>query len=181
MKKLILITFLLLTFCLIVLPQNEIKNEDLIISKDFLDAQRKDLNGKTFRIGARTSKYKILLVWATWSDPCLVVLEKLSKISQEFDKYNVEIFGLTPTDKENQTKDLRNAKRHTKRFKTKFTNSITIEEEIVEIMDKLKVKGIPLMILINEDGKILKHFVGTNYRNFDRLKAELENPSTVNK
>jgi thiol-disulfide isomerase/thioredoxin len=63
-----------------------------------LNAELKDLDGKTFKLSDYTGKVVVVNLWATWCGPCRVEIPELIKLSNEYKSRGVEMIGLTSED-----------------------------------------------------------------------------------
>jgi thiol-disulfide isomerase/thioredoxin len=63
-----------------------------------LNAELKDLDGKTFKLSDYAGKVVILNIWATWCGPCRKEIPDLIKVSNEYKSRGVELIGMTNED-----------------------------------------------------------------------------------
>ena len=95
------------------------------------------------------SKFYVLNIWASWCFPCRTEHSKLMKLSKN---KSLKLIGINYRD------NTKNAKKYINEFGNPYSNILTDKEGIISI--ELGAYGIPETIIINQDKKILKKFIG---------------------
>lgn len=116
-----------------------------------------NLDGTSFRLAEGKGKVKIVLLWASWCGPCWLAADALNKVHADYLRREVEIVGLTP---ENPRTDRRSVRKFIRTHRIRFKIGWADEE-----MAKLLIGGhpsVPQIIVVTNDGRIIKRLLGYN-------------------
>jgi thiol-disulfide isomerase/thioredoxin len=133
------------------------------IAPDFALA---DLTGKQVRLGSFRGKTVLLDFWATWCGPCRAELPVLEKL--HIDHPDVVLLAI------NVGENADVVQKFVTESKTSFT---TLMGSTKKIMDDYDASGLPTVVIIGTDGKILSHIVGFGPQVDRQLRSVLE-PAT---
>lgn len=110
-----------------------------------------DSNGKRRKLSEYRGKIVVMDFWATWCAPCVKAQPTLQSIHEKYSG-DVIVLGMNAFDKENI--DL-NA------YKTRKNLSYDMILDSENIAEIYKIKILPIVYLLDRDGKIL--YTGTGY------------------
>ncbi len=108
------------------------------------------LNGKTKNLYDFRGKPLIINVWASWCGPCRDEMSSINRLSQRSRNFNV--IGISTDD------DANAALMFIKKSKTTFSQYI---DSNVRLENMLGANTIPLTILVDAQGRVLKKFRGS--------------------
>jgi len=106
------------------------------------DKQLNDYRGKPM----------IINVWASWCGPCRAEMQSLEKLANKYDKNQLNLIGISTDDYRNRALDLID--------QTEITFDNYIDKKLV-LENMLGANRIPLTLLIDKNGKVLKKFHGS--------------------
>jgi peroxiredoxin len=112
-----------------------------------------DLDGAPFSMVSNSGKVRIVDFWATWCPPCIDEMPMYKELHDEYAARGVQIIGISMDDED-----------HLERVR-EFIEKIGIEYEILmgteEVQDAYEVPGLPATYVLDQEGNIVKSFVGT--------------------
>ena len=109
-----------------------------------------DVNGHQVRLSDFHGKVVVLDFWATWCGPCREEMPVVAKLRADFAPQGVEVWGISDEDSATL-----------KEFATKNENRVpTLMDPDGQIADQYKVEGIPDLVVIGRDGKVVSYFYG---------------------
>jgi len=94
----------------------------------------------------------IINIWASWCGPCRAEMQSLEKLANKYDKKQFNLIGISTDDYRNRALDLID--------QTKITFDNYIDKKLV-LENMLGANRIPLTLLIDKNGKVLKKFHGS--------------------
>lgn len=154
MKKLILLTFIGLTF--LAFAQE----------KTAPDFNLPDMNGKNYQLSENFGKGPILInFWATWCIPCREEMKKLKKIYSTYEKDGLQILSISIDDPKTVSK----VRSFIRTNQYPFTVLLDTNNEVFQLY---KGTNPPLSVLMDKEGKIV--YDHTGYRKGDEKKLEAE-------
>lgn len=156
-----LLTLLLLSFTFVLSAQDYLNEGDIVTEFSF-----STINGDSISIEELKGKLVYINFFATWCSPCmkeLAVMEEeiLSEIDSE-DFYFIAL-GRGHTDKQLKTF------RATKGFKFNIGNDTD-----KSLFLRFSEKGIPLNIIINQEGEIIYKKTGFSDRSLKKIKKTIK-------
>jgi thiol-disulfide isomerase/thioredoxin len=112
-----------------------------------------DLDGAPFSLASTTGKIRIIDFWATWCPPCLDEMPMYKELHNEYAAKGVEIIGISMDDESNLEKV------------RQFVGKLGIEYMILmgteDVSDAYQAVGMPATYVLDQEGNIVKSFVGT--------------------
>jgi thiol-disulfide isomerase/thioredoxin len=116
------------------------------------DATMQGLSGPARKLSEFRGKPLIIAVWASWCGPCREEMGSLERLSRHYGGGPFVVIGISTDD------DSTAAKAFLRRSKTTFSNFIDSQ---LMMENMLGADRIPLTLLIDAQGRVLKKFYGT--------------------
>lgn len=138
------------------------------MSVSVMDADIKNIEGKTFKLSDYKGKVIVLNLWATWCGPCRMEVPELVKLNQEFKGQDVEIVGVNVSPEQDDPEAIRE---FMKEFKIPYTVG-QADDELQSIFMSTS-SSIPQSYLITRDGKVYKHYAGYSRKLADDLRKNI--------
>jgi len=147
-------------------PHEQIKQQEIIkpstttlagrpgevaIGSYLSEATLDGLNGKTKMFSAFKGKPLIINIWASWCGPCRAEMGSLERLAQRYNGKDFNIIGISTDDYRNKAVAL------IKQAGITFENFI---DHKLLLENMLGAKTIPLTLLVNADGRVLKKIRG---------------------
>ncbi len=111
-----------------------------------------DLDGVPFSMASNSGNVRIVDFWATWCPPCIDEMPMYKELHDEYATAGVQIIGISMDDED-----------HLERVR-EFIEKIGIEYQILmgteEVREAYEVPGLPATYVLDQDGNIIKSFVG---------------------
>ncbi len=123
------------------------------------DAEMRAVTGAPIKLADYSGKVVVLNLWATWCGPCRMEIPELVKVYKEYRRQGLEVIGLS-TENPDASAEL------VKRFIQEYDMDYRVgwSPPAVSIALMRGRDAIPQSFVIARDGRIVKHFVGYNYR-----------------
>jgi peroxiredoxin/outer membrane lipoprotein-sorting protein len=109
-----------------------------------------DLNGKTHELDDLEGKVVLIDFWATWCPPCRKELPTVEKLHREFGQKGLVVLAIT-SEPEKVAKSF--VKKHN------YTFTVLIDPD-GGVFDKYLVSSIPVMFVVDREGRIAAHIIG---------------------
>ena len=110
-----------------------------------------DLSGREVKLSAMRGKIVLLDFWATWCVPCTEEIPTVEKIADHYKARTVETLGISDEEPSVVKEWLALNKRNLR---------ILIDPE-GKVSEQFQVEGIPALVVIGRDGRILSYYTGT--------------------
>ena len=124
---------------------------EVAIGSYLREATLDGINGKTKMFSAFKGKPLIINVWASWCGPCRAEMGSLERLAQRYNGKDFNIIGISTDDYRNKAVAL------IKQAGITFDNFI---DHKLLLENMLGAKTIPLTLLVNADGRVLKKIRG---------------------
>lgn len=126
------------------------------------------LEGSQFNIDSLQGKVVLVDFWATWCGPCIASLPGVHRIYEKYHEKGFEIVGVSLDNDKDELKNF------IKEHEMPWTQIIFDEPEKMgwnnPLADKFGVTGIPRMILVGRDGKV----VASSIRGEEDIEAAVQ-------
>lgn len=106
----------------------------------------KDINGKIINLSEYKGKYVLLDFWASWCLPCLKQIPLIKQIRNAYSKDKLVIVGISG---DRQIEELRKA------IQLNEINWMNIFDETKSIRKLYRIRAIPVIMLIDNNGKLI--------------------------
>ncbi len=115
------------------------------------DFTLQDLNGKKVRLSDYKGKVVLLDFWATWCPPCRASIPGLEKIHKAYKDKGLVLLAISLDQGEWDS---------VKAFSAEYGITYTVLEGNEDVSDKYQVRTIPMLLVINKEGRISKRYLG---------------------
>jgi thiol-disulfide isomerase/thioredoxin len=119
-----------------------------IVASDF---SLKDMSGKTVRLSDYKGKVVLLEFWATWCPPCRASVPGLEKLHKAYKDKGLVLLAVSMD--EGNWDEVRS-------FIKESGITYTVLRGTEEVAIKYQVRTIPMMLVLNKEGKIAKRYLG---------------------
>ena len=116
-----------------------------------IDFTLPDLAGRKHSLKDHRGSVVLLDFWATWCGPCRIQMPNVEKLYHEFKKKGLVVYAV------NQGEGSEKARQYLE--KNKYTTTTLLDQK-ADVGRQYKVAGIPTLVVVGRDGKIVAHFVG---------------------
>ncbi|MBS1787799.1 MAG: redoxin domain-containing protein [Acidobacteria bacterium] len=130
--------------------EDEPETESLVGS-DAVSFSLADLNGKQFSMGKLRGKIVVIDFWASWCGPCRETMPHVEKLHKDFKDKGVIVIGIND-------EEIADAKRFVQKYGYTFPTLMDAEGSVSK---QYGIQAIPQTFVIDRDGKIAAHFLGT--------------------
>ncbi len=123
-----------------------------VASGDAPNFKLKDLNGKTVQLSDFKGKPVVLDFWATWCQPCRDSIPGIAKLNADYAGKGLVILAISVDG---------DAAADISTFQKEHGMTYTVLMGTDEVADQYSVRTIPMVVIIDKSGKILKRFLGS--------------------
>jgi thiol-disulfide isomerase/thioredoxin len=123
-----------------------------------------DLEGETVSLANYTGRPVVISFWATWCPYCLKELPILEGIQRSAGKQNIQVIAINTESRE----VFRKAAKALSQLTLKFSHDTGKKGS-----DAFGVKGIPHMVIIGRDSKIIRIYRGYDESSLDGIVADI--------
>lgn len=136
----------------------ELAVHNTAVGSNFVDVKGKTPDGAEVALSDYAGKGKYVLVdfWASWCPPCRAEMPKLVKLYSKYKNKGLEIVGIS-LDKENQP-----WKDGIKKLNITWPQMSDLNYWDSELSAPYGISGIPHLMLIDQDGKIIERDLGAD-------------------
>jgi thiol-disulfide isomerase/thioredoxin len=124
------------------------RNETSAGASDF---KLQDLNGKTVRLSDFKGKPVLLDFWATWCPPCRASIPGIEKMQKTYSGRGLVVLGISLDEGDWES---------VKSFSAEAGITYTVLKGTEDVATQFQVRTIPLLVIINKEGKIVKRYLG---------------------
>jgi len=125
------------------------------------------LQGSAIRLSELRGKVVIIEFWATWCPPCRESIPELNKVSEKFRDKNFQLLGIS-VDKGGDA--LSKVRDFVKEYSVVYP--VMVDNGSVNVA--YGVSGIPVMFIIDKEGKVVKRHMGFFPGLAETLSKEVE-------
>ncbi len=127
--------------------------ESSLVGKAAPDFELDMLNGDHFRLSDQKGKTVVLDFWATWCGPCLQTIPHVAQLHRDSAATGVKVVAINLEETPEQIQGL------LKRLKLEIPVALDRDGAIAA---RYGVSAIPQTLIIDREGKVVRHFVGGN-------------------
>ena len=125
---------------------------EVLVGNDLRPSKMRGLNVDDRQLDDYRGKPLIINIWASWCGPCRAEMQSLEKLAGKYDKKQFNLIGISTDDYRKRALGLIS--------QTKITFDNYIDKNLV-LENMLGANRIPLTILVDKNGKVLKKFNGS--------------------
>ena len=114
-----------------------------------------DLDGKTFSSDSLQGQWTLLDFWATWCQPCVTDLPKLTALHERYSAQGFAVVGISIDEGKKAAKKVARMIK-----KRKVGHPIYLDSETVPAWAAYQVRAVPAQFLINPEGQIVAQWSG---------------------
>jgi peroxiredoxin len=115
------------------------------------DFSLQDMSGKTVRLSDYKGKVVLLEFWATWCPPCRASVPGLQKLHMAYKDKGLAVLAVSMD--EGGLDEVRS-------FIKESGITYTVLKGTEDVAMKYDVRSIPMMLVLNKEGKIAKRYLG---------------------
>jgi thiol-disulfide isomerase/thioredoxin len=136
-----------------------------MIGKPAPNFKANTLDGVSTSLSDFRGKLVLLDFWATWCAPCRDQMPKIAKLYDQTREQGLVLLGIN--DDESIEKPIEYMKQHAYQWLNLF------ESKPGSIRRNFAVDGIPTLILIDREGKVIEYQVGSGAESEEKIRAAL--------
>jgi thiol-disulfide isomerase/thioredoxin len=144
--------------------------ESSLVGKAAPDFELDMLNGDHFRLSDHKGKTIVLDFWATWCGPCLQTIPHVAQLHRDSAATGVKVVAINLEETPEQIQGL------LKRLKLEIPVALDRDGAIAA---RYGVSAIPQTLIIDRDGKVVRHFVGGGTHFAKELNDSLHGVTTA--
>ena len=122
-----------------------------VASGDAPNFKLQGLNGRTVQLSDYKGKPVVLDFWATWCQPCRDSIPGMAKLNADYADKGLVILAISVDG--GATEDIRT-------FQKEHGMAYTVLMGTEEMADQYHVRTIPMVVVIDKSGKIVKRYLG---------------------
>jgi peroxiredoxin len=131
------------------------------------DFTLKDISGNTIKLSDYNNNVVLLEFWATWCPPCKASIPELTEINAKYKTRGFTVIGVSVDNMQDLPEHL-----------TEFSRSYHINYPVLlgdeDVAVKYNIKSIPVMYLIDKQGKIVNTYSGFSDNLGNEISAQIE-------
>jgi thiol-disulfide isomerase/thioredoxin len=115
------------------------------------DFSLKDMSGKTVRLSDYKGKVVLLEFWATWCPPCRASVPGLEKLHKAYKDKGLVLLAVSMDE---------GGWDEVQSYVKESGITYTVLKGTEDVATKYQVRSIPMMLVLNKEGKITKRYLG---------------------
>ncbi len=115
------------------------------------DFKLQDLDGKTVKLSDFKGKPVLIDFWATWCPPCRAAIPEIEKLHKNYGRKGLVVLGISSD---------QGGWDAVKSFVVEYGITYRILKGTDDIFDSYQVRTIPMVVLLNKEGRIVKRYLG---------------------
>ncbi len=127
------------------------------------DFSLQDMSGKTVKLSDYKGKVVLLEFWATWCPPCRASVPGLEKLHNAYKDKGLVVLAVSM---DQGGWDV------VQSFVAEYGITYTVLKGTDEVSEKYQVRNIPMLLVLNKEGKISKRYMG--FGNDDDLEKDIK-------
>ncbi len=127
------------------------------------DFKLQDLDGKTFKLSDFQGKPVLLDFWATWCPPCREAIPGIEKLYKKYSDKGLVVLSVSLDEGDWPS---------VKAFAAGAGITYPVLKGTDEITSEFQVRTIPMVVIINKEGKVVKRYLG--FGDDDELEKDVK-------
>jgi peroxiredoxin len=133
------------------------------VGKDALNFTLTDLDGHKIDLSTMRGKVVLLDFWATWCAPCIEEIPVIEKLADDYKERDLEIWGISCEKSD-----------HVKEWMLRQKQKLqTVIDRWGQTSKQYRVPGIPSIVVIDREGKIVSYYLGNQSEQSLRAAIDL--------
>ena len=124
------------------------RNETSASASDF---KLQDLNGKIVKLSDFKGKAVLIDFWATWCPPCREAIPGIEKLHKNYGGKGLVVLSISLDEGDWDS---------VKSFATEHGITYLVLKGTEDVASQFQVRTIPMLVIINKEGKIVKRYLG---------------------
>ena len=120
------------------------------IGSEAADFRLKDLEGREIQLKSLRGNVVLLNFWATWCGPCRLEMPVIENLHQQFHGKGLRVFGVND-------EDIDTIREYVAEHEYSFPTLVDTDQQA---MNLYRIRGIPTMVVIDREGKIVQYRLG---------------------
>lgn len=140
------------------------------VSSSIMQAEIKELDGKTFKLEDKRGKVVLVNLWAIWCGPCVEEMPALDALQEKYKDKNFEVLGLNAGGEDGEEEPAENIKSFAAKKPVNYHLAYADPKLMNDLMKISKQGGIPQSFLIDREGKLRGVFFGGGQRIINEVR-----------
>ncbi len=136
------------------------RSEMSVAASDF---KLQDLDGKAVRLSDFRGKPVLIDFWATWCPPCRESIPEIEKLHETYRGRGLVVLSISLDEGDWAS---------VKSFAAKQGITYPILKGTEDVSEQFQVRSIPLLVIINKEGKVVKRYLGAG--DDDELERDIK-------
>ncbi len=115
------------------------------------DFKLQDLNGKTVRLSDFKGKPVLIDFWATWCPPCRASIPEIEKLHKSYSGKGLVVLSVSLDEGDWEA---------VKAYAKEVGINYPVLKANEDVTSEFLVRSIPMVVIINKEGKIVKRYLG---------------------
>jgi len=124
-----------------------------------------DINGDVVSLASHKGQVVVLHFWATWCASCAREMPALNDFTTEYTPRGVNVLTITAEASKKKIREF---------FGDRMPSYEVIMDEGSRITRLYRISGIPITLLIDKSGFVVKHYAGGQDWSSQRIRADVE-------
>lgn len=126
-------------------------DREKLVTQAAPDFTLKDINGGSFTLSQEKGKVVLLDFWATWCPPCQMSIPELKKLDETYSARGLEVVSISLDDRMDKVEKV--VAKEGLKHRQLFAGD-------ADAPAKYAVRGIPMFVLIDKQGNVVKIWTG---------------------
>ena len=126
------------------------RSSGIEIGSEAADFRLKDLEGREIQLKSLRGNVVLLNFWATWCGPCRLEMPVIENLHQQFHGKGLRVFGVND-------EEINTIREYVAEHEYSFPTLVDTDQQA---MNLYRIRGIPTMVVIDREGKIVQYRLG---------------------